>query len=241
MEDKDTIDIGELFFAVVKKWYIVAISALIAAVAVVVYTVNFVTPMYQSDGSLYVSSSTEISFNEDISQQVITASQELAATYAEILQRRTFLSYISENLQSQYSGEEIGSMLTITPIAETEILELTIVTPDAEESYRILNEILFHAKDELLRVIKSGSIEILDQASMPTAPVSPNIYKNTAIGLLAGIVIGVAIIFIMNTFDTRIKTVDEMRVLNEEPVLGEIPVFASAEKHSSDKKHGGGE
>ncbi len=226
---QDEISLTDIASVLLRGWWFIVMLSVIAATAVCVCTIKFVDPMYKSVGALYVSSTREINVSE-ISQGTFTSSQMLAETYAEILQRRTFLKYISDDTGNIYTGDEIAKMLTVTPINETEILELSVITDDPESAHMILDSIIVHAKDELLRIVKSGSVEIVDEASMPQVPVSPNIPKNTAIGFVAGFVIAAALLILHHMFDTSIKSADDLRNMYPEPVLGEIPLFSAVEK-----------
>ena len=66
-------------------------------------------------------------------------------------------------------------------------------------------------------------VSIVDNASLPTTTSSPNIKQNTFIGIFVGIIIGIAIIFIRELLDTRIKDEDELKTKYNIPVLGIIP------------------
>ncbi len=229
MQNKDVISLVDMATALLKGWWLLLIFSVVGAIVACIYTTNFVSPMYRSSGTLYVSSTREI--NEvEITQSTITSSQSLATTYAEILKGRTFLAYISDDVGNIATGSEIASMLSVTPVNETEILNVSITTDDPEKANLILDSILDHARDELLRIVKSGSVEIVDEASMPTAPISPNLTKNVLMGFMAGFVIAAAILILRSLLDSRIKSAEDIQKLYPEPILGEIPLFTSTEK-----------
>ena len=52
--DAYTIDLLELMYRLLSKWKLIVSSALLFALAAGVYTVFFVTPMYQATSTIYV-------------------------------------------------------------------------------------------------------------------------------------------------------------------------------------------
>ena len=74
-----------------------------------------------------------------------------------------------------------------------------------------------------MRVVEAGSVKLLDDAKVNPTAVSPNLYQNTLIGALLGIVLGACIILLLEFVDTRIKDSDSILSRYEEPLLGEIP------------------
>ncbi len=216
----DTIDLLELGRVLLRRWWVIATCAIIGAVAALLVTMFLITPKYTSNGALYVSSSTT---TVEITQGTLTASAQLAETYAEILQRRSFLETISASMDNKYSPAQLGAMITVQPVNETEILEVTATSENAFDSYWITDQILKNAQKELLDIIKSGSVEIVDEALLPTAPSSPSTKKNTLLGFVGGAVAAAAVLLALHMLDTRVHSADEVRAKFKQPVLGEIP------------------
>lgn len=102
-------------------------------------------------------------------------------------------------------------------------MKVSASSTDPEMARKVVQAILVSAPEEIVRVVKAGSVEIIDNANVPTIPSSPNIQLNTIIGILAGILLSILIIFIIEFFDTTVK--DEADLTNKYalPVLGVIP------------------
>ena len=54
------------------------------------------------------------------------------------------------------------------------------------------------------------AIKIYEEAAMPDRPSSPSLKKNCALGLLAGLVLAMAVITILYLLDDTIKTEDDI-------------------------------
>ena len=76
---------------------------------------------------------------------------------------------------------------------------------------------------------------MLDEAYKPGAPVSPNVKQNALIAFLLGVAAGAGIILLLELFDTRIKSRDDIVNKFPEPLLGEIPEFIQVEEAGAKK------
>jgi capsular polysaccharide biosynthesis protein len=130
---------------------------------------------------------------------------------------------VSEDIGGKYTYGEIAGMLSMSAVNQTELLEISVLCPDPYGAYKITNSIIKNSGDEIERVVDGGSVRIIDNASVPTKPSSPNVYKNTLIGALAGLILGAFVIFLMEMLDTRVKPGEDLQNKYSIPVLGEIP------------------
>lgn len=218
---REQLSVMDAVDMMIRRWWILAIAALSMSIAAFTYTQIFIDPLYQSDGALYVNA--QRTQNNDVSQANILASQKLVETYKEILSRRTFLSRVAADLDNRYTARAIGKMITMESANETEILEITVTGKVPEDVQKICHSVLVQASDELVRVVNAGSVKILDDGQIPTSPVSPDVKKNTLIGVLLGVVIGALIVLMLELFDTRIRSREDIISRYDEPLLGEIP------------------
>ncbi len=68
---------------------------------------------------------------------------------------------------------------------------------------------------------------VVDQAQLPTVPVSPNVPLNLALGVLGGLVLGVGFAVLRETSDTRVRGADDVASTGL-TLLGQIPVDLDA-------------
>lgn len=219
---KDEIKIMDIVDMLMRRWWIMLISMMIVGIMAFVFTEVFISPTFRSEGALYVNASKE-QVNQSVTTSTITASQQLVNTYAEILKRRTFLEDVAEDIGNKYSVEALQGMISILPVNETEIMEISVTSTDPEDSYLIAHSILMRAPDELMRVVEAGSVKLLDDAQRNDVAVAPNLRQNTLIGALLGIILGALIILLLEFVDTRIKNAESIVSKYDEPLLGEIP------------------
>lgn len=72
--------------------------------------------------------------------------------------------------------------------------------------------------------VDSNNISVLDPAIIPFVKHSPNNRKNAAMGLALGLFLGVAVAFLLEFMDDRVKSTEEMARILGLPLLGTTPV-----------------
>ncbi|NOR52462.1 MAG: AAA family ATPase [Candidatus Aminicenantes bacterium] len=85
---------------------------------------------------------------------------------------------------------------------------------------------MFRTKHEEARILeaeKARDVTVIERASVPTTPISPNVSSNIMIGILSGLLIGFIMAFVTESLDTSIGRVDDIEEMLQVPVLGIIP------------------
>lgn len=78
---------------------------------------------------------------------------------------------------------------------------------------------------KLLASLHYGSVEVAGNASVPTSPSSPKTLKNTVIGLMLGLLIGLGLAFVLERFDDELGIRDprSLEEIYRKPILGVVP------------------
>lgn len=76
---------------------------------------------------------------------------------------------------------------------------------------------------ETLAAIQTGRAEVAQAATEPESPSSPNTKKDVALGLVVGILLAIAAIFLREQLDRRIRTTEELEELYEAPAVASLP------------------
>ncbi|MCL5038361.1 MAG: Wzz/FepE/Etk N-terminal domain-containing protein [Firmicutes bacterium] len=94
-----------------------------------------------------------------------------------------------------------------------------------EKTYTLLTQKI--TETQIARSVNYGdtSVLVVSPATQPRTPVKPNKKLNVAIAGVLGIMVSVFLAFILEYFDSTIKTPEDVRRHLELPVLGSIPVM----------------
>ena len=92
------------------------------------------------------------------------------------------------------------------------------------------NQSNFRATLDKLQIdaaLKSGGVQLVGPAVVPSEPVRPNPMRNGVLGLSVGLLFGVGFAFLFEHLDDSIKTKDDLaRTVGDVTVLGVIPAIA---------------
>lgn len=69
----------------------------------------------------------------------------------------------------------------------------------------------------------ANSVSVVEPANLPAKPATPRTAMNLALGFLGGLVLGVAIAFVVENLDTRIYTMNQIEAATQLPTVGRIP------------------
>ncbi len=78
--------------------------------------------------------------------------------------------------------------------------------------------------------VGANNVEILDVAAVPNKPHTPNLQANLIKSLLAGLVIGVLLIVLIENLDDSVKSAEEAERLMGVPIIGAFPFVGSSKR-----------
>lgn len=219
----------DILSMVIKRWWV--LLCVMCVFGIVSFTISeyLLTPQYTSKGKLLVSSEIE-SKETNININTLNTSTRLVSTYIQIFKTKTFLKRIADLSQTNYTADQIGGMLSMSAVEETEVLEVKITCSSPTDAKILANLVLDNAQDEIDRIGQGGFVSVIDEATTPTSPSSPNVELFTVVGILLGVFAGVLLIFIIELLDTRIKSEDDLVSRYELPILGLIPTIEDMNK-----------
>lgn len=209
-----------------KNLIFIIIASLLFSVCSFFITKFFIKKTYTATVKLYVSTDYKNSNSgyEDLS--AYNYSSKLVATYIELLDTNNFYEAVSKTLNSKYTASELKSMVKFTSVEETEVFKADVTSDSPAEAKNIADAVAKTAPGTISEILSNNStLKIVDEATTPQNPTSPNVTKNVLIALLIGLVISLVIAFIRDYFDVKIKYDDDMTTINDVPVLAAIPDF----------------
>lgn len=217
------LDLTALLRLIGKKiWLIIAFVA-VGAFAAVVITKLFVSPLYRSGFTLCVYNTQKV--GEKLTTSDIYASQMLLSSCSVMIQSRTVMTAIEEQLNDGTKIRQLQNAIHVVEIENTNILSVQLSSSDPETAYRWSKAFMDVAPPILLGFLRTGSLEILDEVTYPVKPYNINYWQNGFAGAGTGLVVSLLLILFMNMINVRINSVDDIKQNYHIPVIGEIPDF----------------
>lgn len=224
--NEQEIDLIELSKKLVKHLPMIFLFAIVIGALSFVLSSFIITPKYDSNATMIVSNSTQ---NNDQNPQAnvdygqIQANKALISTYSEIVKSKGIADKVIKNLGLDMDYDEFSSKVSIEPVKDTQIISVKVVDTIPERAMDIANETANIFKGSIGDIMKVDNVQILDGATLPEEPSSPKIAKNTAIGLVLGFVLGMAVALFRELADSSVNSAEEVTEFFDIPVIGIVP------------------
>ncbi len=222
MEDEISISWSDIT-AFVKKYFafIVVITILAAGVSFGV-SKYFIPEKFQTEVSMYVApNANEQSRTASLSE--LNYAQAVVDTYIEILRTTSFMTDVITEANLNYTPDQLSNMISMQAQNGTEIFRISVTSTNPDEALLIANTIAELAPAKIIEIKDADAVRVVDPAQRPVQPSSPNVMRNTVLGLLVGLLLGVGIAFAIEFLDNRVKNEQDLTRSYPYPVLGVIP------------------
>lgn len=233
--DKNEVEINlaDVFQILLSKWVFILIAGLVAALIVGLATHFFIKKKYSAHTTMYVFANSEENQTGTISSSELAAADNLIKTYQVIVKSNSVLDVVAERFNAEHpehasrnvTASFLSRVTSVSVPTGTKLIQIDIKTENSVLSADIANTFAKYVPDQIVRITKAGGVEIVDYATVPRSPSSPNLTRNVVIGFAAGFILA-AIIFLLRAYlDTTIYTVEEVQKVSNCPVIGTIPMI----------------
>lgn len=220
------ISFKDILRIIKKNLIFIIIASLLFSVCSFFVTKFFIKKSYTATVKLYVSTDYKNSNSGYDDLSAYNYSSKLVATYIELLDTNNFYEAVSKNLNNKYTATELKSKVKFTGVEDTEVFKADVISDSPAEAKNIADAVAKTAPGTISALLSNNAkLNIVDEATTPQNPTSPNVTKNVIIALCIGLVISLIIAFVRDYFDVKIKYDDDMTAINNIPVLAAIPDF----------------
>ena len=255
-DERNVINFKEIFSLIFRRLWLIILFALCGGIIAFCVSKYIITPRYEAHLNLYVQSSAALSNkgnDKSDNKNDVNNLKQLTNTYIEVLNDDLVMHDIGSELVKRFGepimknvfvldkdnnidADELRSSIFIESVPDTLVLKLKVITKDPEVSVAICNYFAVYSDQYLQKAIGSDCIaKYMTWAKYNDDPVSPNKVKNTALGIVAGILLSLHIIFLIDFFDDSVRNVNTLSNRYDTAVIGEVGHFKSKFK-SGDRK-----
>lgn len=209
MGSEQTISMIQIFGILRKHIRAIAGTTLVVTLAAIFVTFFVMTPKY--------SATTEILVNRKLSSdmqaaqfQQVQADVQMISTYKDIITSPTVLKDVNKKVSS-YPGYP-GSMgalkgsLSISNSQNSQVFSVTAKSTDAGTAAAIANMTAKVFKKKVVKIMSVNNVSIVSEAETNTKPVSPRKTLNVLVGIVLGLILGVALAFVREITDRTVTT-----------------------------------
>lgn len=228
----EELDLKELISMFLEKKLLIVLVVIIFALMGAIYTLKFVTPIYQSTTSLVLAqiASDNSEESNSITSSDIALNSNLIDNYRVIAKSKSVAQEVINNLELDTSVDVLRNRISVTTESDSEVIKITVADEDPELACKITTEVAQIFMGKVETIYKVNNITVLDKAEVETTPSNINLTKNVVIFAFVGGILVAGYILLINMLDTTVKTDTDIERALDIPVLASIVLTDDATK-----------
>ena len=219
--EEQVISLSEIFEALKKRWVMIVAITLTATLISGLVSFFVIDPVYETSTKVFIGKeeSDETAYNTNDIQMY----QKLLQTYAQAIKTRDLVGRAIDKLSYDLEENNVIGALTVTPVTDTQILQINYKSKDPKEAKDVLKSVTQEFIKTSKELVPNGNVKIIEEVQLPENPVSPNKKMNIAIAFLLGLMVSVGLVFLLEYLDNTYKNKEQLEKELDIPVLGAIP------------------
>ena len=221
-QDKIEIDVVQVLKVLWKRKLMIALVAIATGVLAFGFSSFIVKPQFTSTTRIYVVNRNQ-GDKPGLSNQDLQASSYLVKDYREIILSQDVLEKVVTEQNLKFDAKALAKKIQVTVPADTRIVSISVKDGNPEEASRIANGLREVAAQKIISVTKVSDVTTLEEARPALSPSSPNIRRNTILGVGVGAGIVILLAISVEVLDDRVKRPEDIEEVMHISLLGVIP------------------
>ena len=103
------------------------------------------------------------------------------------------------------SGEALASKITVNRLDESQVVLISVTDTNPERSVNIANSTAQVYKKKIVDILSFENVQLLSEAKLNPFPINENQNRNLVAAAVFGLIVGVGIVFLLDTLDGTIR------------------------------------
>lgn len=222
------VDLRDYIRILSKNWLIVASGAL-AGLVLALGISAAMSPKYESTTTLYVSVRSGGSEATGDLFQGASFAQSAVTSYIDVATTAIVLDRVADELDTDISRSQLDKMLDVSSPVDSVLISITAAHSDPAIAADVANttgDVLIDVVENEIEITEGQDspvqVRMIDPGVIPVHRTSPNLWLNSALGLIIGLTLGIGGALLRGLLDTRIHSVRDLEQLTDAPVVGRI-------------------
>lgn len=219
---EETISIKDIFRTLMKRWKLITLLTLIAALISGAISYFLLTPVYQSSTQILVNQKQASKYQLNSTQ--IQSNIAMINTYSVIIKSPAILEKVIDDLELEQSVDQLSQKITINSQENSQVFSLTVQDSNPSKAVEIANAVSGTFQKEIKDIMNVDNVSILAKAEVKENPVptEPSPLLNIAIAVVVGVMAGIGLAFLLEYMDNTIRDEKDIEKLLDLPLLGSI-------------------
>jgi len=219
----EDISILQLLGILYRRLPLIITGMLLAGILGGVFSYYAMDNVFQATSTIIVSNQAAGSTQDPLTYNDYSLNVRLVDSYSVLSKTNRVLDQVIDELALTMSTKSLASKISISAAKNTEIINISVTDTSPYMAQNIANSVTRVFQQEVTEIMKMDNVQIIDEAPLPTVPISPNRPMNIAISCLVGLIFGVLLAFLIEFLDRTVKTTEQAEAILEVPVLASIP------------------
>lgn len=218
----EEISIQEIFYILKKRSILILSLTAITMIIVGIISYFVITPTYEATSQILVNQLGKESNLYDSNE--VETNVQLIKTYKIMIKSSTVLEKVKDELNSDYSVDELDKKISVTSEEDSQIMTITVDDESINSAVKIANKTAEVFQKEIADIMNVNNVTIITEAKVKghETPVKPNRVMNLAIAMVVGLMSGVGLAFLLAFLDHTLKTEEDIETRLNLPVIGVI-------------------
>ncbi|MEG1003847.1 YveK family protein [Clostridium sp.] len=218
MEER-TFEIQEILYAIKKRYKILILTTILCAGVAGIYAHFRMSTSYTATIKIFAGKSEEI--KGQYSQGELNSYAALTSTYIQLIKTDDFMNKVIEKAGLKMHPAQLVGGVAFKTEENTPILNISYTSSSPEIAKTVVETIASEFSTGVREIITNTYTKVLD--GVKVYPIVPNKKKVVTVGVIAGLIIGIGLIFVIDYLDNTVKSKSELEKILPVPVLGELP------------------
>ncbi|MGL5355554.1 MAG: YveK family protein [Cetobacterium sp.] len=223
-EDEEELDLMDLFFTIMRRWKLITLIA-IPVFSLGAFFASTRPTVYKAEMTMMVSSSRNFT-ESSLDGGQLSLNQKLATTYAEIAKSRAIAKSVIRKFDLNMSEKGLQNSVTITPVEDTELLQLTYQNGDPAMAAAVVNEISNEFMLKVREVMNFQNIKVVEAAEVPKEALPKKRGLILAISFVLAVMLGAMTAFVVEFFFCKLRKPKDIQKILGASMLGMVPDFS---------------
>lgn len=199
------IDLKEIYTVIKRRFWMIAVITILTTFVAGFYSFMYTSPIYAT--------STRIALN---------STAETINTLNVIIKDPAVLEKVAAKLRINRSGEALSGQINVETIGNSQIINISVIDSNPVLAADIANATVETFQKEIPSFIELNGVEVVSKAQPNNYPINQNHSRYIMMGIIAGIIIGVGLVFLLDSLDDSIRNKREVEEIFDAPILGAV-------------------
>ena len=165
--NEEIIRIEDIVDVLRKRWKIIVSVTIIATIISAIISFFVISPKYEASTKLFIGKEQTQNADQSYNSNDVQMYQKLLKTYAEVITTNDLIERAIDDTNLNLKSSDVLGSLTVTPRADTQILEISYTNTDPEVAKEIVESLTKEFINYSVELIPNGNVKIIEEVRLP--------------------------------------------------------------------------